>query len=215
MPHLSYIGDADVGEGANLGAATITANYDGFVKNRTKIGHGARTSVDTTLVAPVEIGDSAYTGAGSVIDEDVPPGALGIARARQTNVEGYAERKAQEGQGERAEVSHPARPTTLNHPPSDLGRVEHPHAVSSISQDYRKRLMVFGGRASGELAAKIAGQLDVDLGQVDLPHLLQRRGLLPLRGVDPRRRRLPRPVDRRQRARRDDPERRARWSCSA
>ena len=98
VPHLSYIGDADVGEGANLGAATITANYDGFVKNRTKIGHGARTSVDTTLVAPVEIGDSAYTGAGSVIDEDVPPGALGIARARQTNVEGFAERKAKENE---------------------------------------------------------------------------------------------------------------------
>jgi bifunctional UDP-N-acetylglucosamine pyrophosphorylase/glucosamine-1-phosphate N-acetyltransferase len=96
VPHLSYIGDAEVGEGANLGAATITANYDGFVKNRTKIGHGARISVDTTLVAPVEVGDSAYTGAGSVIDEDVPPGALGIARAKQTNVEGYAERKAGE-----------------------------------------------------------------------------------------------------------------------
>ena len=96
VPHLSYIGDAEVGEDANLGAATITANYDGFVKNRTKIGHGARTSVDTTLIAPVEIGDSAYTGAGSVIDEDVPPGALGIARARQTNVEGYAERKSKE-----------------------------------------------------------------------------------------------------------------------
>ncbi|HET7056084.1 MAG TPA: bifunctional UDP-N-acetylglucosamine diphosphorylase/glucosamine-1-phosphate N-acetyltransferase GlmU [Thermomicrobiales bacterium] len=98
VPHLSYIGDADVGEGANLGAATITANYDGYVKNRTKIGHGARTSVDTTLVAPVEIGDSAYTGAGSVIDEDVPPGALGIARARQTNIEGFAERKAKENE---------------------------------------------------------------------------------------------------------------------
>jgi bifunctional UDP-N-acetylglucosamine pyrophosphorylase/glucosamine-1-phosphate N-acetyltransferase len=96
VPHLSYIGDADVGDGTNIGAATITANYDGYVKNRTKIGHGARTSVDTTLVAPVEIGDSAYTGAGSVIDEDVPPGALGIARARQTNIEGYAERKAKE-----------------------------------------------------------------------------------------------------------------------
>ncbi|MBA2523609.1 MAG: bifunctional UDP-N-acetylglucosamine diphosphorylase/glucosamine-1-phosphate N-acetyltransferase GlmU [Solirubrobacterales bacterium] len=96
VPHLSYIGDADVGEGANLGAATITANYDGFTKSRTKIGHGARTSVDTTLVAPVEVGDSAYTGAGSVITEDVPAGALGIARAEQTNVEGFAERKASE-----------------------------------------------------------------------------------------------------------------------
>ena len=99
VPHLSYVGDAEVGDGANLGAATITANYDGYVKNRTKIGHGARTSVDTTLIAPVEIGDSAYTGAGSVIDEDVPPGALGIARARQTNIEGYAERKAKENEG--------------------------------------------------------------------------------------------------------------------
>jgi bifunctional UDP-N-acetylglucosamine pyrophosphorylase/glucosamine-1-phosphate N-acetyltransferase len=102
VPHLSYIGDADVGEGANLGAATITANYDGFVKNRTKIGDGARTSVDTTLVAPVEVGDSAYTGAGSVITDDVPPGALGIARAEQINVEGYAERKAAKAK-ERAE----------------------------------------------------------------------------------------------------------------
>ncbi len=102
VPHLSYIGDAEVGEGANLGAATITANYDGFVKNRTKIGDGARTSVDTTLVAPVEVGDSAYTGAGSVITEDVPPGALGIARSEQTNVEGYAERKAAKAK-ERAE----------------------------------------------------------------------------------------------------------------
>jgi len=99
VPHLSYIGDADVGERANLGAATITANYDGFTKSRTKIGHAARTGVDTTLVAPVEVGDSAYTGAGSVISEDVPPGALGIARADQSNVEGYAERKAERAKG--------------------------------------------------------------------------------------------------------------------
>jgi bifunctional UDP-N-acetylglucosamine pyrophosphorylase / glucosamine-1-phosphate N-acetyltransferase len=92
VPHLSYIGDADVGEGTNLGAATITANYDGREKHRTKIGDRVQTSVDTTLVAPVELGDEARTGAGSVITEDVPPGALGIARERQTNIEGYAER---------------------------------------------------------------------------------------------------------------------------
>jgi bifunctional UDP-N-acetylglucosamine pyrophosphorylase/glucosamine-1-phosphate N-acetyltransferase len=92
IPHLSYIGDADVGEGTNLGAATITANYDGRVKHRTKIGRHVRTSVDTTLVAPVTIGDGAHTGAGSVITDDVPPGALGIARERQRNIEGYAER---------------------------------------------------------------------------------------------------------------------------
>jgi bifunctional UDP-N-acetylglucosamine pyrophosphorylase/glucosamine-1-phosphate N-acetyltransferase len=96
VPHLSYIGDAEVGEEANLGAATITANYDGFRKHRTKVGDRVHTSVDTTLVAPVTIGDDAYTGANSAITEDVPPGALGIARPRQENVEGYAEKKARE-----------------------------------------------------------------------------------------------------------------------
>ena len=93
VPHLSYIGDADVGPGTNLGASTITANYDGQRKHRTTIGAGVRTSVDTTFVAPVSIGDGAYTGAGSVIVDDVPPGALGIARERQRNVEGYAARR--------------------------------------------------------------------------------------------------------------------------
>jgi bifunctional UDP-N-acetylglucosamine pyrophosphorylase/glucosamine-1-phosphate N-acetyltransferase len=96
VPHLSYIGDADVGDETNLGAATITANYDGFRKHRTKIGHRVRTSVDTTLVAPVSIGDGAYTGANSAITEDVPPGALGIARPPQENIEGYADKKARE-----------------------------------------------------------------------------------------------------------------------
>jgi bifunctional UDP-N-acetylglucosamine pyrophosphorylase / glucosamine-1-phosphate N-acetyltransferase len=93
VPHLSYVGDADVGPGTNLGAATITANYDGRRKHRTTIGANVRTSVDTTLVAPVTVGDGAYTGAGSVVTDDVPPGALAIARARQTNIEDYAERK--------------------------------------------------------------------------------------------------------------------------
>jgi bifunctional UDP-N-acetylglucosamine pyrophosphorylase/glucosamine-1-phosphate N-acetyltransferase len=96
IPHLSYIGDADVGEGSNLGASTVTANYDGRNKNRTKIGKNVHTGVDTTFVAPVEVGDDAYTGAGSVITEDVPPGALGIARAEQENVEDYAAKKAKE-----------------------------------------------------------------------------------------------------------------------
>jgi bifunctional UDP-N-acetylglucosamine pyrophosphorylase/glucosamine-1-phosphate N-acetyltransferase len=96
VPHLSYIGDAEVGEGSNLGASTVTANYDGFRKHRTKIGKNVHTGVDTTFVAPVEVGDEAYTGAGSVITDDVPPGALGIERAEQKNVEGYAEEKAKE-----------------------------------------------------------------------------------------------------------------------
>jgi len=92
VPHLSYLGDADVGANSNLGAATITANYDGRNKHRTTVGSKVRTGVDTTLVAPVSLGDGAVTGAGSVITEDVPPSALGIARARQTNVDGYADR---------------------------------------------------------------------------------------------------------------------------
>jgi bifunctional UDP-N-acetylglucosamine pyrophosphorylase/glucosamine-1-phosphate N-acetyltransferase len=92
VPHLSYIGDADVDEQANLGASTITANYDGRMKHRTKIGKSAKTGVHTSLVAPVDIGDRAYTGAGSVITGDVPDGALGIGRAKQRNIEGYADR---------------------------------------------------------------------------------------------------------------------------
>lgn len=102
IPHLSYIGDADVGVGTNLGAATITANYDGHAKHRTTVGSGVRTGVDTTLVAPVSVGDEAYTGAGSVITDDVPPGGLGIARARQENIEGYAERRADEARDSRS-----------------------------------------------------------------------------------------------------------------
>ena len=93
VPHLSYLGDADVGARSNIGAGNITANYDGRDKHRTTIGEGVRTSVDTSFVAPVHVGDGAYTGAGSVITDDVPEGALGIARARQRNVEGYAQRK--------------------------------------------------------------------------------------------------------------------------
>jgi len=93
IPHLSYIGDADVGENSNIGAGNITANYDGQRKHRTTIGSRVKTSVDTAFVAPVHVGDGAYTGAGSVITDDVPDGALGMARTRQTNIEGYAKRK--------------------------------------------------------------------------------------------------------------------------
>jgi bifunctional UDP-N-acetylglucosamine pyrophosphorylase / glucosamine-1-phosphate N-acetyltransferase len=92
VPHLTYLGDADVGEEANIAAGNITANYDGFQKHRTKIGKRVKTGVHSSFVAPVSVGDGAYIGAGSVITEDVPEGALGISRPEQKNVEGYAER---------------------------------------------------------------------------------------------------------------------------
>jgi bifunctional UDP-N-acetylglucosamine pyrophosphorylase/glucosamine-1-phosphate N-acetyltransferase len=98
IPHLSYIGDADVGAGSNIAAGNITANYHAGkkTKSRTTIGEGVKTGVDTMFVAPVDVGDGAYTAAGSVITEDVPPGALAVARPDQKNVEGYAERVEKE-----------------------------------------------------------------------------------------------------------------------
>jgi bifunctional UDP-N-acetylglucosamine pyrophosphorylase/glucosamine-1-phosphate N-acetyltransferase len=94
VPHLAYVGDAEIGPGSNLGAGTITANYDGFRKNRTVIGRDVRIGVDTMLIAPVEVGDSAYTGAGAVIKTDVPEGALAVSENEQRNIDGYAARKA-------------------------------------------------------------------------------------------------------------------------
>jgi bifunctional UDP-N-acetylglucosamine pyrophosphorylase/glucosamine-1-phosphate N-acetyltransferase len=78
VPHLSYVGDAEIGEDANLGAGTITANYDGVNKNRTKIGDRAFTGINTNLIAPVTIGDGAYLGAGSLVNKDIPPGKLAL-----------------------------------------------------------------------------------------------------------------------------------------
>ncbi len=104
VPHLSYVGDATVGAGTNLGAGNIVANYDGVAKHRTVIGEHVRTGSDTVLVAPVTVGDGAYTASGSVITEDVPPGALGIGRARQTNKPGWvAKRRAGTPSAEAAE----------------------------------------------------------------------------------------------------------------
>ena len=93
VPHLSYVGDAEIGVGSNVGAATVVVNYDGVAKHRTVIGDYVRIGSDTMLVAPVTLGDGAYTAAGSVITADVPPGAMAVARARQRNVEGWVARK--------------------------------------------------------------------------------------------------------------------------
>jgi bifunctional UDP-N-acetylglucosamine pyrophosphorylase/glucosamine-1-phosphate N-acetyltransferase len=99
VPHQSYIGDADIGQGTNIGAGNITANYPhrpGQPKARTTIGRNVRTGVHNAFVAPVEVGDDAWIGAGSVITNDVPPESLAVARARQENKEGYVRRKREE-----------------------------------------------------------------------------------------------------------------------
>ena len=94
VPHLSYVGDATVGEGVNVGAGTITCNYDGVHKHETKIGDRAFIGTNTSLVAPITVGEGAYVGAGSTITKDVPPGALAVGRAQQIVKEGWAARKA-------------------------------------------------------------------------------------------------------------------------
>jgi bifunctional UDP-N-acetylglucosamine pyrophosphorylase/glucosamine-1-phosphate N-acetyltransferase len=93
VPHLSYVGDAEIGEGSNIGCATVFVNYDGVAKHRTVVGDHVRIGSDTMLVAPVTIGDGAYTAAGSVITEDVPAGAMAVARGRQRTIEGWVERR--------------------------------------------------------------------------------------------------------------------------
>jgi bifunctional UDP-N-acetylglucosamine pyrophosphorylase/glucosamine-1-phosphate N-acetyltransferase len=93
VPHLSYVGDADIGDGSNIGCATVFVNYDGVEKHRTVVGRHTRIGSDTMLIAPLVVGDGAYTAAGSVITTDVPPGAIGVGRAKQRNVEGWVERR--------------------------------------------------------------------------------------------------------------------------
>ena len=93
VPHLSYVGDAEIGEGSNIGAGTIFANYDGVTKSRTTIGKQARTSSNNTFVAPVTVGDGAATGAGTVVRRDVPPGALAVSAGAQRMIPDWTLRK--------------------------------------------------------------------------------------------------------------------------
>ena len=126
VPHLSYVGDATIGEGSNLGAGTIVANYDGVKKHRTTVGDHVRVGSDSVLVAPVTIGDGAYTGAGSVITGEVSPGALGLGRARQTEIPGWVERKRPgtasaevAAASSKAAAAAPSAEQPENHPTSD------------------------------------------------------------------------------------------------
>jgi bifunctional UDP-N-acetylglucosamine pyrophosphorylase/glucosamine-1-phosphate N-acetyltransferase len=112
VPHLSYVGDATIGEGSNIGAATVFVNYDGVAKHATVVGDQVRIGSDTMLVAPVTIGDGAYTAAGSVITEDVPPGALGLGRARQRTIEGWVMVRREGTASARAAVAAQESPST-------------------------------------------------------------------------------------------------------
>jgi len=93
VPHLTYVGDATIGEHSNIGASSVFVNYDGVHKNRTQVGSHVRTGSDTMFIAPVRVGDGAYTGAGTVVSSDVPPGALAVSGGRQRNIEGWVQNK--------------------------------------------------------------------------------------------------------------------------
>jgi bifunctional UDP-N-acetylglucosamine pyrophosphorylase / glucosamine-1-phosphate N-acetyltransferase len=93
VPHLTYVGDADIGEHSNIGASSVFVNYDGISKRRTTVGSHVRTGSDTMFVAPVTVGDGAYTGAGTVLRDDVPPGALAVSAGPQRNIENWVQRK--------------------------------------------------------------------------------------------------------------------------
>jgi len=119
VPHLTYVGDADIGEHSNIGASSVFVNYDGENKSRTTIGSHVRTGSDTMFVAPVNVGDGAYTGAGTVVREDVPPGALAISAGPQRNIEGWVSKKrpgskadkaARRAAGEQTDEDDAARP---------------------------------------------------------------------------------------------------------
>ena len=120
--HLTYLGDAEVGEGTNIGAGVITCNYDGVNKFRTRIGKRAFVGSDSTLVAPVVVGDGAYVGAGSCITRDVPAGALAVGRSRQVTKEGWVEaRRARKEKGSSARLAlHTGRPGRFRKTVSDV-----------------------------------------------------------------------------------------------
>ena len=145
VPHLSYIGDAEIGAGANLGASTITANYDGVDKHKTRIGDGVHTSIHTSLVAPVELGDGSETGAGAVVTHDVPPGRL---------VKGVPARD-----------SRAAGPKTRE---MRARRRRRPQAEAPMEFVTKKKLIMVAGRGHPELSTEVAQHLQVPLGDVAL-----------------------------------------------
>ena len=153
VPHLSYVGDAEIGEGTNIGAGTIFANYDGVAKHRTKVGKHAKTGSNNTFVAPLEIGDGAGTAGGTVVRRDVPPGALAVSSGPQRNLEGWALAK-RPGTAQADAASAP--PATLT-----VGRLR--TTVTGMKRTTEKNLMVFSGRAHPQLAEEVVSLLDTGL----------------------------------------------------
>ncbi|MGE2833843.1 bifunctional UDP-N-acetylglucosamine diphosphorylase/glucosamine-1-phosphate N-acetyltransferase GlmU [Mycobacterium sp. SMC-4] len=121
VPHLTYVGDADIGEHSNIGASSVFVNYDGETKNRTTIGSHVRTGSDTMFVAPVTVGDGAYTGAGTVVRRDVPPGALAVSDAHQRNIEGWVARKRPGSAAATAAAAAENRAETAGNPTETTG----------------------------------------------------------------------------------------------
>ena len=142
VPHLSYVGDATIGEGTNIGAATVFVNYDGQHKHRTTVGDHVRVGSDSMLVAPLTIGDGAYTAAGSVVVTDVPPGAMAVARGRQRNVEGWVARR-RPGTASAAAAAAAAAALT----PGDQGPGEHPTASDGVATNGTTDGTATGGAA--------------------------------------------------------------------
>jgi bifunctional UDP-N-acetylglucosamine pyrophosphorylase/glucosamine-1-phosphate N-acetyltransferase len=114
VPHLSYVGDAEIGEGTNIGAATVFVNFDGLEKHQITVGKHVRIGSDTMLVAPLTIGDGAYTAAGSVITEDVPAGAMGVGRARQRNILDWVLRRRPGSDSAKAAVADSSSSTKIS-----------------------------------------------------------------------------------------------------
>ncbi len=136
VPHLSYVGDATIGEYTNIGAASVFVNYDGEDKHHTVVGSHCKTGSDNMFVAPVTVGDGAYTAAGSVITKDVPPGSLAVARGQQRNIEGWVARKrpgSAAAQGGRGGFPGVGRRKLTGNGPVRLGATvigAHPHTPS-------------------------------------------------------------------------------------
>src|SRR5262249_4266317 len=175
VPHLSYIGDAEIGGGTNVGAGAITANFPhkpGLPKARTRIGENVRTGVQNAFVAPVEVGDGAWTAAGSVITKDVPSDALAVAPARQENREGYVA-------GHRADGARPSRARLRGSrdgaAAGPLDRARAAEAADGLLRPLASRARA-GHRRAPRRRARRGNARDVR----------ERRDVLPLRRVDPR-----------------------------